>query len=115
MSDPDFRITASELLRIAEELEVENPGHAVHTVIYGADDTEVAAVLHTSEIRPDMLTFLLAVEIHAKRIDYGLKTRSAGRVTHQLTQIMGDLEPVTTSAGSLGYVTYWKNVELVAK
>lgn len=110
-TDYDFGIRTSDLLRIARDLDIENPGGAVTTVVQG--ERRVAAVIHTSDVRPDMLTYLLAVAIYESLTGSEDDCRPcAGHVLDELTDIMHDLEPGYGTTQNR-HVTYWNNVGLM--
>ncbi|WIF20525.1 hypothetical protein SEA_JFLIX2_34 [Rhodococcus phage Jflix2] len=103
MSDYDFTITATNLLAIASEFELDDPQPLEF-------DGGFVGLLHTSEIRAELLTFELATYLYNG--DVG-DHRRTGSVFYDLRSIIGDLEPRTSfHVDHARNVTYWKNVGL---
>lgn len=103
MSDYDFYVTAADLLAVSEEFELDDPQPLEF-------DGGFVGLLHTSEIRAELLTFELATYLYNG--DVGEKRR-IGSIFYDLRQIIADLEPRTSFHVDHGRsVTYWKNVGL---
>lgn len=103
MSEYDFTIDASDLLKIAAEFELPDPQPLEF-------DGGFVGLLHHSEIRAELLTFELATYLYNG--DVGERRRT-GSVFYDLRQIIADLEPRTSfHVDHAKNVTYWKNVGL---
>ena len=103
MAEYDFYISATDLLKIAGEFALEDPQPLEY-------DGGFVGLLHTSEIRAELLTFELATYLYNG--DIGEKRRT-GSVFYDLRQIIADLVPRTSfHVDHRREVTYWKNVGL---
>ena len=105
MTEYDYTVTASDLLDIASQhglddpQEIEQPSGGV-------------GLRHTSEVRPDVLTFDLAERIYHQQ-NHPDEKRMSKFVASELRQIVADLEVRTSHlAGTQTFVTYWRNVGL---
>lgn len=102
-NDYDFCITAKELRCVIEEFDLEDPQPLEFNGGF-------AGVLHTSEIRPELLTFELATVIYEQDSDLKAR-RKTDSVFHDVRQIIADLEPRSSwHVDHQRTVTYWKNV-----
>ncbi|MDE8647560.1 hypothetical protein PXH69_21535 [Rhodococcus qingshengii] len=106
MSDPDFTVTRTDLAKIVDKRDIE----AAQTWTHGGT---AVAIVHHGDTRPDVLTSDLAEIIYENLNGLGDKRRS-GDVVADFTQIIADLEPVTDDKFDGTYITYWRNVGILA-
>ncbi|AEV52000.1 hypothetical protein [Rhodococcus phage REQ1] len=104
MNGYDFYVKAGDLLAIVAEFELGEPQPLQY-------DGGFVGLLHTSEVRPELLTYELATYLY--KGDVGTKVRT-GTIFYDLRQIIADLEPRTSfHVDHRREVTYWKNVGLL--